>query len=147
MIGKNFILAGKATFTLKIPADFAKMHGCKEHYTFRVDFVPANGKYGDTWFVKLLSGPDNTSDYQLFGMLDPSTGSMTLTRRTTMTNESWPVKFARRIFARVADDSLDVIFDAGFSIMHAGKCGRCGRKLTTPKSLEIGLGPTCADAA
>lgn len=24
------------------------------------------------------------------------------------------------------------------------KCGRCGKELKTPKSIEVGLGPTCA---
>jgi hypothetical protein len=27
---------------------------------------------------------------------------------------------------------------------HAGKCGRCGRELTVPESIESGLGPECA---
>lgn len=26
---------------------------------------------------------------------------------------------------------------------HHGKCARCGRKLTTPHSIEIGIGPEC----
>ena len=29
-------------------------------------------------------------------------------------------------------------------IYHLGKCGRCGRKLTTEESILTGLGPTCA---
>jgi hypothetical protein len=31
------------------------------------------------------------------------------------------------------------------NVQHAGQCGRCGRKLTTPKSIEIGLGPDCME--
>ena len=27
---------------------------------------------------------------------------------------------------------------------HEGRCGRCGRKLTVPASIERGLGPVCA---
>lgn len=30
-------------------------------------------------------------------------------------------------------------------LYHAGKCGRCGRKLTTPESILTGLGPECSD--
>lgn len=30
------------------------------------------------------------------------------------------------------------------SVYHVGKCGRCGKKLTTPESILTGLGPTCA---
>ncbi len=29
-------------------------------------------------------------------------------------------------------------------IYHCGKCGRCGKKLTTPESILTGLGPECA---
>lgn len=28
-------------------------------------------------------------------------------------------------------------------VMHTGKCSRCGRKLTNPESINIGLGPDC----
>ncbi len=28
---------------------------------------------------------------------------------------------------------------------HEGKCARCGRKLTTPESIQRGLGPECAE--
>ena len=29
------------------------------------------------------------------------------------------------------------------SVHHAGRCGRCGRKLTVPTSIESGFGPDC----
>ena len=29
-------------------------------------------------------------------------------------------------------------------VWHEGICGRCGRKLTVPESVERGLGPECA---
>ena len=32
----------------------------------------------------------------------------------------------------------------GFEFWHEGKCGRCGRKLTVPESIEAGIGPECA---
>ena len=28
-------------------------------------------------------------------------------------------------------------------IWHEGKCGKCGRPLTVPSSIENGLGPSC----
>jgi len=28
-------------------------------------------------------------------------------------------------------------------VYHEGRCGRCGRKLTTPASIEAGFGPEC----
>jgi hypothetical protein len=32
-------------------------------------------------------------------------------------------------------------------VLHSGRCGRCGRTLTTPDSIERGLGPECAHKA
>jgi hypothetical protein len=29
-------------------------------------------------------------------------------------------------------------------VWHEGRCGRCGRKLTVPESIESGFGPECA---
>lgn len=31
-------------------------------------------------------------------------------------------------------------------LRHEGRCGRCGRKLTTPASIDTGIGPVCAAA-
>jgi hypothetical protein len=31
----------------------------------------------------------------------------------------------------------------GYKIQHEGKCCRCGRTLTTPESIERGIGPEC----
>lgn len=33
----------------------------------------------------------------------------------------------------------------GYEIRHAGRCCRCGRTLTVPTSIDMGLGPVCAD--
>jgi predicted metal-dependent hydrolase len=32
----------------------------------------------------------------------------------------------------------------GFNVHHEGKCGRCGRLLTVPSSIESGIGPECS---
>lgn len=37
-------------------------------------------------------------------------------------------------------DALDRV-----EVWHEGSCGRCGRKLTVPSSIETGLGPECAE--
>lgn len=29
-------------------------------------------------------------------------------------------------------------------VWHEGRCGKCGRRLTTPESIETGIGPICA---
>ncbi len=35
-------------------------------------------------------------------------------------------------------------YNLGVDIYHCGRCGKCGRKLTDPVSISIGLGPKCA---
>ena len=37
----------------------------------------------------------------------------------------------------------DIDVDEQVEIYHIGKCGRCGRKLLDPNSIEAGLGPIC----
>jgi len=32
---------------------------------------------------------------------------------------------------------------SGVKIFHEGKCCRCGRRLTTPTSVQNGIGPEC----
>jgi len=36
-------------------------------------------------------------------------------------------------------------FPAPFEFWHAGRCGRCGRLLTDPVSISLGVGPKCAE--
>jgi len=31
----------------------------------------------------------------------------------------------------------------GFQVLHMGRCGKCGRDLTDPKSIHMGIGPEC----
>jgi len=140
---KEFFAAGKATFTLAVPSEFVEAHGVKPHYTFKVEHAEANGRWPENWFVKLLSGSDNETDYKTFGMLNPETGQLRLTRKTNLNDESWVVRLLRRVFANVYAGTPERIEDAGFHVHHEGRCGRCGRKLTVPSSVETGLGPVC----
>lgn len=73
-IDKEFVLAGQAVFTLELPSEYASDHDLCPHYTFRVTYKEASAKFPPSWFVSLLSGPDNTSDYTYVGMLIPHSG-------------------------------------------------------------------------
>jgi hypothetical protein len=149
MIDREFVLAGGnwVIFTLDVPASFSGANKCKDHYTFQVTHRQANDTYGESWFVRLLAGPDNGSDYQYLGMLNAQTGSVKLTRASRMTDDSWPVRLVRRIMACLWSNQGGDIEAAGFRLLHAGRCGRCGRQLTTPESLDSGLGPVCRSRA
>lgn len=148
-----FIRAGKATFTVA--------NNAGSHYTYKVTRKDPNAgskyaQYGPTYFVALLTGPDNSRDYTYMGMLssyavdgqtlggllgdDVLVDILKLTRASKLSNTSVPVRvfnFAMRVLAGVQS------LPAGYSIQHDGLCGRCGRHLTDPESLRTGMGPIC----
>lgn len=139
MLTKEFFLAGAATFTIEVPAG-----GPKSHYTYRINKVEASGNFTqDAYFVNLLTGPDNDSDYTYLGMLKAETGELILTRKSAFAASTFPVRLVHRTFARVWANEQDVIVQAGFKLHHEGRCGRCNRLLTTPESCERGIGPEC----
>lgn len=143
MIAKEFITAGKSTFTFSVNAEYAAANNLKPHYTFKVVKKEANDRWPETYFVSVLTGPDNTTSYTYLGMLDPKNGSIRTTAKSCMTDAALPVRLINRTLALVWENESDKIVAAGFNLQHAGKCGRCGRKLTTPKSVEQGFGPEC----
>lgn len=111
-VSKEFVLAGNATFTVQLPAGMER-----PHYTYRVQKIEANDRWPESYFVKLLTGPDNTSDYSY--------------------------RLLNRVLARVWTEDHAAYEQFGYSTHHEGKCGRCGRKLTVPRSVETGIGPEC----
>lgn len=132
-IGFDFIVAGSAIFTVSNPAGV--------HYTFRVTKKPGRGPNdGPVWFVSLLTGPENTTDYTYLGMLDGGTGDVRLTRASKLGDASMPVQVVRWA-VRLLRSGKPV--PAGYGVRHVGKCGRCARALTVPESIDRGIGPEC----
>lgn len=150
MITKEFVLAGKAIFTLEIPHEWAAEHDTSAHYTYKVvlkegsDGSDGKPKRDDVYFVNLLSGPDNTSDYSYVGVLNVASGNVVLTRASKITAECMSYRLLNRVLLNLWEGTEQRILDAGFDVHHEGRCGRCGRKLTVPESVKTGLGPECA---
>lgn len=149
MITKEFVLAGRAIFTV----EYVRSTGAAAHKTFRV--TTPRRSAGDVrppvWFVSVLTGPENrfvsTSSYAYLGMVDPATGDVALRGRTRFVETDWPVKLVRRVLRRVwAIAAGEPVRDLppGWDVRHSGRCGRCGRVLTVPASLDSGIGPECA---
>ncbi len=137
MISKDFVLAGDATFTIALPNEAG-------HYTFRVQRVEASDRYPESYFVKLLTGPDNTSDYTYLGKLCPHSGSVRTTGRSKYTNDSFPVRLLNRVLVHVYAGTHEAYEAHGYKTHHEGRCGRCNRLLTVPASIESGIGPECS---
>ena len=129
MLTAEFIMAGKAVFTIS--------NDKGEHYTFKVC------KVEDKYFVKLRTG----EEYTYMGMLNYSPSPLKInpyafpTKASKLNANSTPFM--------VFNWAMCVIFNkkelpAGYVIQHEGKCGKCGRPLTNPQSIETGLGPVCS---
>lgn len=132
MLTKEFVLAGRAVFTVENPQG--------EYATFRVGHKAASGKWGEAWFVSLLTGQDNENDYTYLGLLDKDTGGVRLTAKSQFKDDSRPTKIVRWALQQVWRQAE---LPTGYQIRHNGKCCRCGRTLTTPESLTDGFGPEC----
>lgn len=129
---KNFILAGNAIFTLR-----SLRTGT--WYTFKVQFKEAKGGYPESWMVLLLTGPDNRSNYQYIGQI--KRGEFRTTKASKLSMDSAPVAGFNYAFRNLSNN----VEPKNLEIWHAGKCGKCGRLLTTPESLAAGIGPICAE--
>lgn len=144
-IGSDFIFAGSAIFTVKPSDKYTAANGTKPHYTFKVTKKEGmyNGRPQVTYFAALLTGPDNDSDYSYIGILRSSNGTLQLTKASKYGEQSPPVKILERVAIALIEGRGEQITNAGWSIHHEGKCGRCARTLTTPESVERGIGPEC----
>jgi hypothetical protein len=131
VITKAFLTAGHAIFTVE---------GMGQHWTYKV----TASDDGKVYFVALLTGPDNTSDYTYLGIMLPETGIVRLTKASKFTPDTLAVRVIQRVTARLYAGDAEVIESNGWKLHHVGKCGRCGRPLTTPESVESGIGPICA---
>lgn len=130
----DFFLGGNATFTVS--------NDKGEHYTYKIR-RPAPDRPEDQppFFVNLLSGPDNEGDYTYIGMLLPEGPAVKLTKKSKMTQDSVPVRVVNWALKQI---KLGRPLPPGYAVQHEGKCCRCGRTLTTPESIERGIGPECA---
>lgn len=129
---RNYALAGKSTLTLS-----SLRTGVR--YTYKVSVPREPSRNGPVWFVKLLTGPSNTSNYTYIGMIG-SDGELKPTRKSRMTADSVPMKAFNYFLAHTACNVLPPQLE----VRHEGSCGRCGRKLTVPSSIDAGIGPECA---
>jgi hypothetical protein len=132
----NFLLAGKAIFTI-----VSKATGVR--FTYK---VKKHAKK-DLWFVSVLTGSDNYSNYSYMGTIfsqnvsgvPTNTREFKSTFKSRITVDAPSFKAFRWFFNQLeSNGSLDAV-----EVHHEGRCGRCGRRLTVPESIESGFGPEC----
>ena len=129
---KNFIFGGNATFTVINTQT-------KNRFTFRVK-QPKNNK--SVFFVSVLNGSDNNSNYTFIGTYFNKTSNYIHGKKSHITKDAQSAKVINWFFSRFIDSEEKYPF---IQVYHEGKCGKCGRKLTTPDSVKKGLGPICSN--
>jgi len=127
---RTFVLGGKALFTLK-----SLKTG--KHFTYRVN----QRSQEKPAFVSVLTGSNNEEDYSFLGTIFRD-GNYRHGTKSHIGSDA-PSNLAFEWFWRHADrlpaDQVE--------FCHCGKCAVCGRTLTTPDSLALGIGPECAKRA
>lgn len=124
----RFMFGGNAVFTLR-----------SEKTSTRFTYKIRQKDETSPFFVSVLSGPSNETDYQYLGFIpraDRGTliaGSKGLPGAKSFKALSWAL--SQLSGARIPEK---------LSIFHEGRCCACGRKLTTPESILSGIGPECA---
>lgn len=123
-----FVFAGNATITLQCNG---------RHFTYNI--AQPRG-VGTPYFVRLLSGPNNEEDYTYLGCYF-ITNNYFHPCKTWKGHPSYTWPPSLRLIARFMTHLDDIPDD--IIVYHEGRCGRCGRKLTTPESIDRGFGPEC----
>lgn len=135
-LSTKFLLAGRAVFTVTNPKG--------DHYTFRVkkadsEWPAGSGQMRSTYFVSIKAS-GHTYPYAYIGMLNTKNGGIKCTAKSAYLPNTTEYKVAAWACGAVIEQKF---IPAGYKIEHAGRCGKCGKELTDPVSIERGIGPDC----
>lgn len=131
----RFLRGGNAKLTLR-----SRKTGT--HFTFRVaqpwDHDANRRDTAGPFFVSVLSGPNNETDFQFIGFIPFGGESMSAGKKghpnaPSFKAFSWMLRHA--VLGHIHPD---------LEVRHEGRCCRCGRALTHPTSITTGIGPECA---
>jgi hypothetical protein len=122
-----FMLAGKSTVTL-----VSQRTGARFTYSIRRIYPDA-----PLYSVKLLTGPNNEQDYRRFAKI--ADGALSLVASSCAGEDSPSYRAIRWVFEHLRKGEMPPQVE----VWHEGRCGKCGRKLTVPESIEVGIGPDC----
>lgn len=129
---REFALAGNAHMTFK-KVDTGTRR------TFQITRSKKNEKI---FFVKVLTGPENTTDYTFLGTIKIVDGIAVYTHSHKSPISAQAVSNAA--FEWVWNSVINPCREArNLEIWHEGRCCRCGHMLTVPESIESGWGPEC----
>lgn len=133
----EFMMAGNAYFTIQNART-------GNRFTYRVTAPMKNNRRdfdATVRFVSVLTGSDNNSDYSYVGCIftDGNAPTFRTTKKSRISPDAPSVKAFDWTFRRLVESALPECIE----VHHEGRCGRCGRRLTVPESIESGYGPEC----
>lgn len=130
-VSADFLLGGNAYFTISDESGAWR-------YTYRISTKRGLDR---PWFVGVLTGPDNRRDYAYAATIADE-GLVPRSTRNARVPEAAPsMQVLRWALRHVAEGRA---LPDGYAVRHMDRCGMCGRALTTPESVDRGLGPECA---
>jgi hypothetical protein len=121
----KFMFAGNSTFTVVNTRT-------ENRFTFKVR--KSKDKESNLFFVNVLTGPDT---YTYLGTVVE--GVYRHGKKSAVSSEAQSVKVFDYVLNKLKLDKLQDFVE----VWHEGTCGKCGRVLTVPSSIENGLGPEC----
>lgn len=105
------------------------------HRTFQVRTQPDDAKFAPgTRILSLLTGSDNESDYLGFAFVRDEQVILWKKYRTE--------QYQRLVDVLLRPEHYESL---GCRYLYEGRCRRCNRTLTTPESIQSGIGPVCAE--
>jgi hypothetical protein len=132
----KFMRAGKAIMTIESKKT-------QKHFTFR--FKTPKNVNEDTpikdipiW-VSVLTNSDNETGYEFIGTIFGD--KYFHSKKSRISTEALSVVSFNYWFKGLVTNNANRL--NMLALYHAGHCMRCGRKLTTPESIELGVGPVC----
>ena len=103
----------------------------------RVMFATVAGPELSVTSEPLLTSPE---EYTYLGLIKAGQNEVFPTKKSVYKKDSGPMAALNFLFKQAARPA----FPPNFVVRHDGRCGRCGRQLTVPSSIDKGIGPECA---
>ena len=131
---REFILAGNSYFT-------AQSDKSKNHLTFKVTkcedkemfFVAVCNTYDGYMFIG-----------NLYANIERTSFNFVKSKKLKEDKDQLSIIVFKFIIDNYLLPGIVRTFPNTMTFYHHGKCGKCGRVLTTPESIKRGLGPFCA---
>jgi hypothetical protein len=131
---QKFMYAGNSTFTIQNTETLNR-------FTYKFS-KPNTDKEANVWFVKVMTGTDNESSYSFVGTVFVNNNGVKFykhSHKSRITTEAQSVKVINWFVDKIEKKNIPAVIE----FYHEGRCGRCGRKLTVPESIQNGIGPEC----